>query len=120
MPDGTPPPPADVQVYAPTARPGSRAPHAWLEDGRSTLDLFGNGFTLVRFGGGSPDLSDVVAAARAAGLPLTVCDIDEAPVAALYERKLVLVRSDGHVAWRSDAPPENPRSLIDQVRGALG
>src|SRR5262245_37589588 len=43
--DGTPPPPDQVQVYTPTARPGSRAPHAWLEDGRSTLDLFGNGFT---------------------------------------------------------------------------
>jgi hypothetical protein len=84
------------------------------------LDLFGNGFTLLRFGGSSADVSDLVGAARAAGVPLAVCDIDETPVAALYERKLVLVRSDGHVAWRADSPPENARSLIDRVRGALG
>ena len=84
------------------------------------MDLFGNGFTFLRFGGSSADVSGVVGAARAAGVPLTVCDIDEAPVAALYERKLVLVRSDGHVAWRSDSPPETPRSLIDRVRGTLG
>jgi hypothetical protein len=120
VPDGTPPPPVEVQVYTPTARPGSRAPHAWLKDGRSTLDLFGNGFMLLRFGGRSSDLSEMVETARAAGLPLTVCDIDEAPVAALYERKYVLVRPDGHVAWRSDSPPENARSVIDQVRGVLG
>lgn len=118
VPDGTLPPPGDVQVYTPTARPGSRAPHAWLKDGRSTLDLFGNGFTLLRFGGGSCDVSNVVGDARAGRVPLTLYDIDEAPVAALYERNLVLVRSDGHVAWRSNSPPENARRLIDQVRGA--
>ena len=120
VPDGTPPPPVEVQIYTPNARPGSRAPHAWLKDGRSTLDFFGSGFMLLRFGGSSADVSDMVETARAAGLPLAVCDIDEAPVAALYERKLVLVRPDGHVAWRSDSPPENARSVIDQVRGVLG
>jgi hypothetical protein len=107
-----------VQVYTPSARPGSRAPHAWLKDCRSTLDLFGNGFTLLRFGSRSPDISDLVHAARASGLPLTVCDIDETSVAILYQRKLVLVRPDGHVAWRSDSPPENALSVIDRVRGA--
>lgn len=39
-------------------------------------------------------------------------------VAALYERKLVLVRPDGHVAWRADAPPADPLALADRVRGA--
>src|SRR5262249_30615567 len=33
------------------ARPGARAPHAWLSDGRSTLDLFGDGFVLLCFDG---------------------------------------------------------------------
>lgn len=32
--------------YVSRTRPGARGPHAWLEDGRSTLDLFGAGFTL--------------------------------------------------------------------------
>jgi hypothetical protein len=30
----------------------------------------------------------------------------------------VLVRPDGHVAWRADAPPADPRALADRVRGA--
>src|SRR5262249_6276796 len=29
------------------AVPGTRAPHIWLEDGRSTVDLFGPEFTLM-------------------------------------------------------------------------
>ena len=35
LPDGTPPTPDDPRNYIPTARPGSRAPHVWLSDGRS-------------------------------------------------------------------------------------
>ena len=34
--------------YEQTSRPGARAPHVWLPDGRSTLDLFGRGFTLLQ------------------------------------------------------------------------
>ena len=48
--DGTPPPPDDPETFIPSARPGSRAPHAPLADGRSTLDLFGRNFVLLRFG----------------------------------------------------------------------
>jgi len=28
------------------------------------------------------------------------------------------VRPDGHVAWRSDALPKDPRALVDRVRGS--
>src|SRR5690606_27435279 len=38
VPDGTEPPPDDPRDYIQTSHPGSRAPHAWLDDGRSTLD----------------------------------------------------------------------------------
>ena len=37
---------------------------------------------------------------------------------ALYERRLVLVRPDGHVAWRADALPEDAGRIVDVVRGA--
>lgn len=115
--DGSPPPPVETATYTPTARPGHRAPHAFLDSGRSTLDLFGKGFCLLRFGSSPIDATGFLDAARAVHLPLTIVDIDDPAVTLLYERRLVLVRPDGHVAWRGDAPPWNPRAVIDTVRG---
>jgi hypothetical protein len=117
-PDGTPAPPLETAAYAQTARPGHRAPHAWLPDGRSTLDLFGRGFTLLRLGRDAPGGERLRAAAMDAGVPLDVVELDAPEVAALYERRLVLVRPDGHVAWRADTEPDDPHALIDVVRGA--
>ena len=45
-PDGTPAPEDTITDYHPTARPGSRAPHAFIAHGRSIIDLFGKGFVL--------------------------------------------------------------------------
>jgi 2-polyprenyl-6-methoxyphenol hydroxylase-like FAD-dependent oxidoreductase len=118
VPDGTTAPPESVSQYTPTARPGSRAPHAWLEAGRSTLDLFGGGFVLLAFAGAADDASPIAAAARSRGVPLETVPIDDPAIAGLYERRLVLVRPDGHVAWRGDAPPADPLALVDRVRGA--
>jgi len=117
-PDGTPAPPLETSTYTQTARPGARAPHAWLPDGRSTLDLFGRGFTLLRLDTDAPGGEQLRAAAAAAGVPLQVVDLDAPTVAELYQRRLVLVRPDGHVAWRADAEPEDARAVIDVVRGA--
>jgi len=117
VPDGTPQPPDEVMTYTQTARPGSRAPHVWLAPGKSTLDLFGKGFVLLRF---SPNVNAdaILAAAKSGGVPLRLEDIDHPDAARLYERKLVLVRPDGHVAWRSDLPPADCTALIDTLRGA--
>jgi hypothetical protein len=38
-------------------------------------------------------------------------------VSMAYERQLVLVRPDGHVAWRSDDEPNNPEAIINAIRG---
>ena len=118
VPDATPPPEDDPVTYHPTARPGSRAPHAWLNDGRSLLDLFGRGFVLLRLGSDAPEVESLVQAARRRNVPLDVVSIADATVARLYERRLVLVRPDGHVAWRADALPVSAIDLIDRVRGA--
>ncbi len=115
VPDGTPPTPDDYSQYVPSARPGGRAPHAWLADGRSTLDLFGAGFALLAFRG-----ADTAALERAFAdhrVPLRVERISDSQVAALYERRLVLVRPDGHVAWRGDVAGE-PLHIVNTVRGA--
>ena len=117
-PDGTAAPPDDPRVYVPTARSGHRAPHAFLADGRSTLDLFGRGFALIGFGADAAEAAPLLEAARKRGLPLTFTAIAEPHIAALYERKFVLVRPDGHVAWRGDRIPEDALCVIDVVRGA--
>ena len=117
--DGSAPLPEEPAVSDQSARPGSRAPHAWLADGRSTLDLFGRGFVLLRLGDSAPDASALVGAAKARGLPLDVIALADPAVARLYQRRLVLVRPDGHVAWRGDDLAGDPLSIIDRVRGAL-
>jgi 2-polyprenyl-6-methoxyphenol hydroxylase-like FAD-dependent oxidoreductase len=109
----------DSKIYVQQARPGHRAPHAWIGDGVSTLDLFGAGFALLRFDAAA-DVSRLAEAAGDAGVPLAVHDIGDPAVAALYERKLVLVRPDGHVAWRADAEPGKPAELWDVVCGRAG
>jgi 2-polyprenyl-6-methoxyphenol hydroxylase-like FAD-dependent oxidoreductase len=113
-----PPEPEDTRVYQPTSQPGCRAPHAWLADGRSTLDLFGRNFTLLRLGSDAPDTALLVTAAARAHMPLDCVTLIEPEVVQLYGRRLVLVRPDGHVAWRSDALPTDPDGLIARVRGA--
>ena len=115
--DGSPPVADTITEYRPSSRPGSRAPHAWLADGRSTLDLFGRGFTLLRVGD-DPPAPDSIAAAFARRVPLSIEQIREPLVRSIYERRLVLVRPDGHVAWRSNDLPDDPLALADRVRGA--
>lgn len=115
VPDGTPPTPDDYSIYVPTARPGSRAPHVWLADGRSMLDLFGRGFVLLAFGDAPTDGFENAAARR--GVPLRVERIADGGIAALYEFPLVLVRPDGHVAWRGMSG-DDAQEILDIARGA--
>ncbi|MBW2416387.1 MAG: FAD-dependent monooxygenase [Deltaproteobacteria bacterium] len=116
--DGPEAPQYDPNHYVQTSWPGSRAPHAWLADGRSMLDLFGPGFVLLRLGDSPPDAALLSDAARAQGVPFESVRIDDAAVAVLYERALVLVRPDGHVAWRGDTLPTEPADVIARIRGA--
>ena len=115
--DGTSGPPRDVWDFVPSARPGSRAPHAWVGENRSLLDLFGHGFVLLRFGADPVSVEPLARAAAARAVPLQVVDITNPDIERLYERKLVLVRPDGHVAWRGDDCPANALTLMDVVRG---
>lgn len=118
VPDGTEPTPDDFRVYVPTTRPGSRAPHCWLDDGRSTLDLFGKGFTLLVFPGAHRASEQALRRAfDERGVPMQTVEVDNAQAAMLYERPLVLVRPDGHVAWRGEQVLDAD-SVADIVRGA--
>ncbi len=118
IPDGAPEPPDDPGQLVPSTWPGSRAPHAWLADGRSTLDLLGKDFAVLRFGPAKAGDDALETAARAAGVPVRMTDIDDPEIARLYERRLVIVRPDGHVGWRGDDPPADPAALWSRLRGA--
>lgn len=118
--DGTPAPPVTTTTYTQTARPGARAPHAWLDEaaGKSTIDLFGKGFVLLRFGASLQDAEPLLRAARQTGMPMTTFAIMDPEIAALYQYRLVLVRPDGHVAWRGNNAPADAAAIIDRIRGA--
>ncbi|MGH7875044.1 MAG: FAD-dependent monooxygenase [Candidatus Binatia bacterium] len=116
--DGTPAPELDHGLYVPSTWPGARAPHVWLKDGRSILDLFGRGFTLLNLSGTITDTNTITAAAHAVGMPLETITIDDPKVRDIYERNLVLVRPDGHIAWRGDNLPGSASEIIEYARGA--
>lgn len=106
----------DSETWSSSALPGGRAPHAWLRPGVSTVDLFGSGFVLLSFQP-SPYTERFQQAFAARAVPLTVKEIHHADVARLYRRPHVLVRPDGHVAWRGMELPDNPHALVNLVRG---
>ncbi len=115
--DATRAPPHDAASYTPTARPGHRAPHFWLREGFSTLDMFGRGFVLLCFGVDGAKGEPMLAAARKTGVPMRLERIDNAAAAQLYERRFVLVRPDGHIAWRSDDMPADASQIIATICG---
>ncbi len=117
VPDDTPEPPDDPQVYRPTTWTGSRAPHVWLAAGCSTLDHFQRGWTLVDCRADAAETT-LEKAFRTRHIPIDVLRTRMPEMIAAYERNLVLVRPDGHTAWRGDDDPGQPDRIADTVTGA--
>jgi 2-polyprenyl-6-methoxyphenol hydroxylase-like FAD-dependent oxidoreductase len=115
--DGEAQPSYTMNSYTASTVPGCRTPHFFRDDGSSLYDAMGPEFTLLRF---DPDLdvTTMIAAAHARGVPLGILDVRQPASAAFESGGLVLSRPDQHVAWRGNAAPEDPVSLIDRVRGA--
>jgi 2-polyprenyl-6-methoxyphenol hydroxylase-like FAD-dependent oxidoreductase len=108
-------PPWDRIKFIPSTWPGVRAPHVFLESGEAMFDLFGPGFTLIRFA--DVDVDSFTAAVAERSVPLKLLDVRDAKAHKIYERDLVLVRPDHYVAWRGDAAPSDATAVIDHVRG---
>ena len=138
IPDGTQPPsPKDVITdYVPSARPGHRAPHVWLEragERISTLELLSPGFTLLTGADASVWRAATAEASRVgADIALHAVDGNEirdpdgdfTVAYGVAPDGAVLVRPDGHVAWRAAKHGEVGASAlteaVEQVLGRYG
>jgi 2-polyprenyl-6-methoxyphenol hydroxylase-like FAD-dependent oxidoreductase len=134
--DGTPPMQVTdpVTEYLPSARPGSRAPHVWLQRGGeqiSTIDLFGPHFLLLAGSDGGawcqaarriepcwPPLIDFAIGRQG---DLIDPDGNWHQAYGVETDGAVLVRPDGYVAWRSHSGASEPGEVLRAVfDGLLG
>ena len=121
--DGTPPPVLDHGLYVPSTWPGARAPHVWLKTAARHSIYSARDLRCWFFLQRPTDTTSFHHAAKRVGLPLEVVALDEPAVREIYERTLVLVRPDGHVAWRGRfrASITRPRSSITfEARAKIG
>lgn len=131
--DGTSPPPVadSYSDYVQTATPGCRAPHVWLgqpEAQLSTLDLFGPSFTLLAAPKAEAWCEQAASVSAALG---TAIDCYRIGTAGLHDLGgftsaygiesdgAVLVRPDGHVAWRSRSASEPGTELGNALKRIL-
>ncbi len=114
--DGAPPPPDEPNRYVPTASPGGRPPHAWLDDGRSLFDLFHTEWTLLVLGPDAPETKAFETAAREVAMDLRTVRLPQAALRHLYEAPLALIRPDQIVAWRGSTA-DGAAALLSRVTG---
>jgi putative polyketide hydroxylase len=126
--DGTLIEESTVSTYRPSGHPGARAPHFWLADGRSTIDLYDGGFVLFAARDGQPWLGAAASVATAIDVPLSAfhiggpgCDLRPGgpqweDLVGVSTEGALLIRPDGYVAARWTALPYDPASAL---KGAL-
>lgn len=134
-PDGTRQIPLEVDHYVPSARPGHRAPHFWARTASgsvSSIDLFkGSAFTLLTGTDGQAWTAAFERGLRDCGISgVAYCvgqgmDLEpETDWLALYQISqsgTVLVRPDGHVAFRAAALANDPLGVLEAaIQKAIG
>ena len=124
--DGSPdadPPGTD---YEPTAAPGCRAPHLWINTPHgptSTIDLFDRDIVLLTADPGASWRTAAETASHTLGVPIESHLIREPEWPHRYgitPTGAVLVRPDGHVTWRHRATPSTGEPTAQtQILAAL-
>ena len=95
-------------------RPGTRAPHVWIDEagGVSTLDRYGRNFVLLI----GPDGDAWREHADKHGLRLDVHSIDACEAHGITPSGALLIRPDGFVAWRAEgAVPDRAATLSEAL-----
>lgn len=111
----------DTSGSRPGGRSGERVPHVRLTGGpahvTSTLDLIGPGFTLIAVQE-TPEWQRQAEVVQRAGIPLTLRSVRTATqreaepgqwarlIGSDHEDAALLVRPDGHIAWRGACPAD--------------
>ncbi|OJU35429.1 MAG: hypothetical protein BGN99_11060 [Alphaproteobacteria bacterium 65-37] len=122
-----------VTDYAPSARPGGRAPHAWLQrkDGTrvSSIDLVGKGFVLLAGARGAAWIDAARGLGASTGVAVTPIavgagELDSADgrwreTYGIDETGAVLVRPDGYVGWRSASAAADPAGTLTSALSAI-
>lgn len=88
-----------------------------MKDGSSRIDIFNGGFTLICYGTQGPVDKTLADAANKVNLPLERVAITETKAMDLYQRRLILVRPDGMIAWHGELLPHDVGELVDRARG---
>lgn len=126
-----------VLFHQPTSCPGAHLPHAWVQrNGRSlsTLDLVGRGrFTLLTGIGGEAWIAAAAAVSQWFDTPVSAvpigagCEVEDlyfgwADRREISEDGCLLVRPDGHIAWRCHSVQgvEAGRKLFEVMTAILG
>lgn len=129
LPDGTPEPELSVETFHPSARPGMRLPHLWLQLGGqrlSTLDLCrGKDLVLLQAADDPEAAAAFMAACAARGLAGAVCcenrgglsfdSADWRHIFGIEPEGALILRPDGHVAFRSETGGFDAAGVINTI-----
>ena len=109
----------DAVHYKPSSRVGARAPHVWLTPSLSTLDLTGKKFSLFCLTSVPLETKDFEDFTQKLGIPMDIHFINSLEAQQLFTYNYVMVRPDGHIAWRGDYLPIDMNKFWSLLTGQL-